>query len=191
MISIDAIAKATGLSDSSVAERVVRLKRRGLSEDDARVVVLRVGRVSKKAPRGPMVPIDKPAPRPGSVGPFAPAKATALEVFERDYFARLAAESVSVSDAAQRAGMERAHVRMYLRRHAIEIGYVAPRAPVGRPPAVVEDPEVGKLTLDAIAERLGLSQGSVWERVQREKAKGATEDEARLRVLAEGRKRRA
>ena len=43
-----------------------------------------------------------------------------LTRFERDYFAALSEESKgNVSEMARRAGMERAHVRAYLRRHGI------------------------------------------------------------------------
>jgi DNA-binding NtrC family response regulator len=52
--------------------------------------------------------------------PFQEAKRDVLARFERDYFAALADESKgNVSEMARRAGMERAHVRAYLRRHAI------------------------------------------------------------------------
>ncbi|HEY4120813.1 MAG TPA: sigma 54-interacting transcriptional regulator [Byssovorax sp.] len=51
---------------------------------------------------------------------FQDAKREVLTSFERDYFAALHEESKgNVSEMARRAGMERAHVRAYLRRHAI------------------------------------------------------------------------
>ena len=51
---------------------------------------------------------------------FQEAKRDVLAKFERDYFAQLADESKgNVSEMARRAGMERAHVRAYLRRHGI------------------------------------------------------------------------
>jgi DNA-binding NtrC family response regulator len=51
---------------------------------------------------------------------FQEAKRDVLAHFERDYFAALAEESKgNVSEMARRAGMERAHVRAYLRRHGI------------------------------------------------------------------------
>jgi DNA-binding NtrC family response regulator len=51
---------------------------------------------------------------------FQEAKRDVLARFERDYFAQLADESKgNVSEMARRAGMERAHVRAYLRRHGI------------------------------------------------------------------------
>ncbi len=51
---------------------------------------------------------------------FQEAKRDVLARFERDYFAALAEESKgNVSEMARRAGMERAHVRAYLRRHGI------------------------------------------------------------------------
>lgn len=52
--------------------------------------------------------------------PFQEAKRDVLARFERDYFAALADDSKgNVSEMARRAGMERAHVRAYLRRHGI------------------------------------------------------------------------
>jgi DNA-binding NtrC family response regulator len=51
---------------------------------------------------------------------FQEAKRDVLARFERDYFAVLAEEAKgNVSEMARRAGMERAHVRAYLRRHGI------------------------------------------------------------------------
>jgi DNA-binding NtrC family response regulator len=51
---------------------------------------------------------------------FQDAKRDVLARFERDYFAALSDESKgNVSEMARRAGMERAHVRAYLRRHGI------------------------------------------------------------------------
>jgi len=51
---------------------------------------------------------------------FQDAKRDVLARFERDYFAALSDESKgNVSEMARRAGMERAHVRAYLRRHSI------------------------------------------------------------------------
>ena len=51
---------------------------------------------------------------------FQDAKRDVLNHFERDYFAALSDEAKgNVSEMARRAGMERAHVRAYLRRHGI------------------------------------------------------------------------
>jgi DNA-binding NtrC family response regulator len=51
---------------------------------------------------------------------FQDAKRDVLAHFERDYFAALSEEAKgNVSEMARRAGMERAHVRAYLRRHGI------------------------------------------------------------------------
>ncbi len=51
---------------------------------------------------------------------FQDAKRDVLARFERDYFAVLSEEAKgNVSEMARRAGMERAHVRAYLRRHGI------------------------------------------------------------------------
>jgi DNA-binding NtrC family response regulator len=52
--------------------------------------------------------------------PFQEAKREVLTRFERDYFAALSDDAKgNVSEMARRAGMERAHVRAYLRRHNI------------------------------------------------------------------------
>jgi DNA-binding NtrC family response regulator len=65
------------------------------------------------------------APLGGSFAPlkgrqFQDAKREVLTRFERDYFAALSDEAKgNVSEMARRAGMERAHVRAYLRRHGI------------------------------------------------------------------------
>ncbi len=51
---------------------------------------------------------------------FQEAKREVLARFESDYFSGLAQEAKgNVSEMARRAGMERAHVRAYLRRHGI------------------------------------------------------------------------
>ena len=51
---------------------------------------------------------------------FQEAKRDVLARFEKEYFAALADEAKgNVSEMARRAGMERAHVRAYLRRHGI------------------------------------------------------------------------
>jgi two-component system, NtrC family, response regulator GlrR len=61
------------------------------------------------------------AARPvAKLAPFQDAKRDVLARFEREYFAELWAQcSGNVSEVARRAGMERANVRAYLRRHAI------------------------------------------------------------------------
>ncbi|MFP6684736.1 MAG: sigma 54-interacting transcriptional regulator [Polyangiaceae bacterium] len=54
--------------------------------------------------------------------PFQEAKREVLDHFARSYFLRLAEESKgNVSEIARRAGMERAHVRTYLKRHDIDV----------------------------------------------------------------------
>jgi DNA-binding NtrC family response regulator len=54
--------------------------------------------------------------------PFQDAKRDVLAQFAKDYFTHLAEESRgNVSEMARRAGMERAHVRTYLKRHKIEV----------------------------------------------------------------------
>lgn len=64
---------------------------------------------------------DGPALLGGPKGrQFQEAKRDVLARFERDYFAVLFDEAKgNVSEMARRAGMERAHVRAYLRRHGI------------------------------------------------------------------------
>jgi DNA-binding NtrC family response regulator len=52
--------------------------------------------------------------------PFQDAKHDVLARFEREYFAGLFEEAKgNISEIARRAGMERAHVRTYLKRHGI------------------------------------------------------------------------
>lgn len=54
--------------------------------------------------------------------PFQEAKREVLDHFASSYFLRLAEESKgNVSEIARRAGMERAHVRTYLKRHDIDV----------------------------------------------------------------------
>ncbi len=51
---------------------------------------------------------------------FQDAKHDVLARFEREYFASLYEEAKgNISEIARRAGMERAHVRTYLKRHGI------------------------------------------------------------------------
>jgi len=60
----------------------------------------------------------------GARGPqtaFAEAKKGAITAFERDYFGKLAKGAKgNVSEMARQSGMERHHVRAYLRKYAIE-----------------------------------------------------------------------
>jgi DNA-binding NtrC family response regulator len=54
--------------------------------------------------------------------PFQEAKREVLARFAKEYFTRLAEEAKgNVSEMARRAGMERAHVRTYLKRHRIDV----------------------------------------------------------------------
>ena len=54
--------------------------------------------------------------------PFQDAKREVLARFAKEYFTHLAEESKgNVSEMARRAGMERAHVRTYLKRHRIDV----------------------------------------------------------------------
>jgi DNA-binding NtrC family response regulator len=54
---------------------------------------------------------------------FAEAKRSAISSFERDYFAQLSRGAKgNVSEMARQSGMERHHVRAYLRKYGIEKG---------------------------------------------------------------------
>jgi len=54
--------------------------------------------------------------------PFQEAKRDVLAAFASEYFTQLAQEAKgNVSEMARRAGMERAHVRTYLKRHGIDV----------------------------------------------------------------------
>ena len=67
-----------------------------------------------------VLPMPPPAPSPNGSPTFRDAKQDVLNRFERDYFSRLHQETGgNVSEMARRADIERAHVRMYLRRHGI------------------------------------------------------------------------
>jgi DNA-binding NtrC family response regulator len=61
-------------------------------------------------------------PRMGGTGTgFGDAKRTAIAAFERDYFAGLAKRCKgNVSEMARQSGMERHHVRAYLRKYGID-----------------------------------------------------------------------
>jgi DNA-binding NtrC family response regulator len=54
--------------------------------------------------------------------PFQEAKREVLSSFAKEYFTHLAEQAAgNVSEMARRAGMERAHVRTYLKRHGIDV----------------------------------------------------------------------
>jgi len=62
-----------------------------------------------------------PGSRAETTGAFADAKRAAIGAFERDYFAGLARRCKgNVSEMARQSGMERHHVRAYLRKYGIE-----------------------------------------------------------------------
>jgi DNA-binding NtrC family response regulator len=66
-------------------------------------------------------PTNEPAPSFKGKG-FQEAKHDVLAGFEREYFASLYEEAKgNISEIARRAGMERAHVRTYLKRHGIAV----------------------------------------------------------------------
>jgi DNA-binding NtrC family response regulator len=57
-----------------------------------------------------------------SVSAFGKTKREATAAFEKEYFVRLAAESAGiVSEMARRSGLERHHVRRYLRKYGISV----------------------------------------------------------------------
>jgi DNA-binding NtrC family response regulator len=57
----------------------------------------------------------------GEESGFSDAKRTAISAFERDYFMSLAKRSKgNVSEMARQSGMERHHVRAYLRKYGID-----------------------------------------------------------------------
>jgi DNA-binding NtrC family response regulator len=60
-------------------------------------------------------------PHGGAGGAFSEAKRTAVASFERDYFTGLAKRCKgNVSEMARQSGMERHHVRAYLRKYGID-----------------------------------------------------------------------
>jgi DNA-binding NtrC family response regulator len=60
-------------------------------------------------------------PARGSTTAFSEAKRAAVGAFERDYFSDLARKcGGNVAEMARRSGMERHHVRAYLRKHRID-----------------------------------------------------------------------
>jgi DNA-binding NtrC family response regulator len=61
------------------------------------------------------------ASRVGAAGGFSDAKRSAIAAFERDYFSSLAKRCKgNVSEMARQSGMERHHVRAYLRKYGID-----------------------------------------------------------------------
>ncbi len=69
----------------------------------------------------PALPISTPSG--GAPQGFADAKRQAIGVFERDYFTALARRAKgNVSEMARQSGMERHHVRAYLRKYGIDKG---------------------------------------------------------------------
>jgi DNA-binding NtrC family response regulator len=64
-------------------------------------------------------PADSQGKQPATA--FSEAKRGAIAVFERDYFTSLSrAAKGNVSEMARQSGMERHHVRAYLRKYGIE-----------------------------------------------------------------------
>jgi DNA-binding NtrC family response regulator len=99
-----------------------------LSESDGEIdIASHLGALAEGMPTSVgRVPVDaSAAPRVSFDQPFQDAKQDVLSAFTRDYFVHLAREARgNVSEMARRAGMERAHVRAYLKRHEIDVkGY--------------------------------------------------------------------
>ena len=70
--------------------------------------------------RAPLVGGGHAAPNASEAptGRFKDAKQDALSLFESAYFTNLVKEAGgNISEIARRSGLERAHVRMYLRKH--------------------------------------------------------------------------
>ncbi|MBK6694488.1 MAG: sigma 54-interacting transcriptional regulator [Myxococcales bacterium] len=81
------------------------------------VLTLAREHTSDGEPRGEGMSGGGPAP----TGTFTDAKRTAIASFERDYFSGLVKRSSgNVSEMARQAGMERHHVRAYLRKYKLE-----------------------------------------------------------------------
>ena len=60
-------------------------------------------------------------PTRGNATAFSDAKRAAVGAFEREYFTDLARRCAgNVAEMARRSGMERHHVRAYLRKHRID-----------------------------------------------------------------------
>ena len=82
-------------------------------------IAAHLGALTESPLAGPL-PGSAAAPGTFKGQKFQDAKRDVLARFERDYFSALSEESKgNVSEMARRAGMERAHVRAYLRRHGI------------------------------------------------------------------------
>ena len=66
-------------------------------------------------------PVLGDPPERGSATAFSEAKRAAVAEFERDYFTDLARKcGGNVAEMGRRSGMERHHVRAYLRKHGID-----------------------------------------------------------------------
>jgi DNA-binding NtrC family response regulator len=69
----------------------------------------------------PREPALADVPPRGNATAFAEAKRAAVGAFERDYFSDLARKcGGNVAEMARRSGMERHHVRAYLRKHRVD-----------------------------------------------------------------------
>ncbi len=75
-----------------------------------------------REPVAPALPLTSAGANTPQAG-FAEAKRQAIGVFERDYFTALARRAKgNVSEMARQSGMERHHVRAYLRKYGIDKG---------------------------------------------------------------------
>ncbi len=121
---------ATGAYDRVAPDALLRLQRydwpgnvRELRNAVAAALALadEGGPIDVDAHLGSLVlPTPPPAPSPGGSVSFRDAKQEILNRFERDYFSKLFQDTGgNISEMARRADVERAHVRMYLRRHGI------------------------------------------------------------------------
>ena len=92
-----------------------------LSESGGEIdIALHLGPLGEGVTAGSAAPGGEQEPQYDQ--PFQDAKQAVLSSFARDYFVHLAKLSRgNVSEMARRAGMERAHVRAYLKRHDIDV----------------------------------------------------------------------
>lgn len=97
-----------------------------LSDGGALEIAPHLGALSAPRASDELIELAAPPPPPRGSGiamhsvSFKDAKQDSLTRFEREYFGSLHRETGgNVSEMARRSGLERAHVRMYLRRHGI------------------------------------------------------------------------
>jgi len=125
--------EAYGRVSNAVLERLMRYDWPGNVRELRNAVAVAFalsegGEIDIAAHLGALAEADGPGPRGGAPPapsydcPFQEAKRDVLSRFASEYFTRLAEEAKgNVSEMARRAGMERAHVRTYLKRHGIDV----------------------------------------------------------------------